>query len=190
MVDQGAVPEAAATLEIELQRVRTLIENRAYQSALTEAQKLAVEAPGNRDVLYSIAVSQCYLRQEPAALETLGRLQALHPDFSRLYQEILGLDKSIRLWDAAAGKPLTTMEPADGGTINVVTFSTDGQTLATAGGDPKIRLWDVASGRQLHAWNRPRGAVLALAFSPRGTFVLAAGSEDGTVQLWEIMPEK
>ena len=45
-------------------------------------------APDNRDLLYSIAVSQRCLRREPAALETLGRLQALHPDFSRLYQEI------------------------------------------------------------------------------------------------------
>ena len=35
-----------------------------------------------------MAVSQRCLRQEPAALATLGRLQALYPDFSRLYQEI------------------------------------------------------------------------------------------------------
>ena len=84
----AAIAGAATTLETELQQIRALIKGRAYQAALAAAQKLATEAPGNRDVLYSIAVSQRCLRQEPAALETLGRLQALHPDFSRLYQEI------------------------------------------------------------------------------------------------------
>ena len=88
MVSPGAVPGTEATLKVELERIRTLIETRAYPSALSAAQALVGEAPENRDVLYSIAVSQRYLRQETAALETLRRLQALHPDFSRLYQEI------------------------------------------------------------------------------------------------------
>jgi predicted Zn-dependent protease len=88
MAGQGAVPGTDATLRSGLERVRTLIETRAYPSALAEALQLAIVAPENRDVLYSIAVSQRYLRQEQAALETLRRLQALHPDYSRLHQEI------------------------------------------------------------------------------------------------------
>ena len=88
IVSQGAVPGTEATLKLELERIRTLIETRTYASALAEALQLAQSAPENRDVLYSIAVSQRYLRQEHAALETLRRLEALHPDYSRLHQEI------------------------------------------------------------------------------------------------------
>src|SRR5260221_9878230 len=88
MVNQGAVPETKPTFKLELERIRTLIETRDYSAALAEALKLAIQAPDNRDVLYSVAVSQRCLRQEPAALATLGRLQTLFPDYSRLYQEI------------------------------------------------------------------------------------------------------
>ncbi len=88
MTGQGAVPETNSALRSGLERIRALIETRAYPSALAEALQLATVAPENRDVLYSIAVSQRFLRQEQAALTTLGRLQALHPDFSRLHQEI------------------------------------------------------------------------------------------------------
>ncbi len=78
----GPVPEA------ELARIQALIEAGSYQGALTAARALAVNAPAHRDVLYSIAVSQRFLRQEQAALETLAQLRVLAPDFSRLYQEI------------------------------------------------------------------------------------------------------
>src|SRR6185369_8172502 len=58
------------------------------EPALRAAQRLASGSPTNRDVLYSIAVCQRYLRNETAALQTLARLQTLHPGYSRLYQEI------------------------------------------------------------------------------------------------------
>ncbi len=74
-------------LEAELSRIQALIESGACQSALAAAEALAASAPDHRDVLYSIAVSQRFLRQEPTALATLQRLQLLHPDFSRAYQE-------------------------------------------------------------------------------------------------------
>ena len=84
----GTVPGAANTLEPELQKIRTLIEERAYEPALRAAQQLASRSPADRDVLYSIAVCQRCLRREQDALQTLERLHALHPGYSRLYQEI------------------------------------------------------------------------------------------------------
>ena len=88
MIGQGALPGTESTLKVALERIRALIEARDYSAALTESSELAAAAPDNRDVLYSIAVSQRCLRQEQAALETLQRLQALSPDYSRLYQEL------------------------------------------------------------------------------------------------------
>ena len=46
-----------------------------------------MQVPENRDVLYMMAVSRRYLNRIPAALETLARLEQLHPRFGRLYQE-------------------------------------------------------------------------------------------------------
>ena len=51
------------------------------------AQELLVEVPENRDLLYMLAVSQRYLGRIPDALATLARLERLHPDYPRLYQE-------------------------------------------------------------------------------------------------------
>ena len=46
----AAIAGAATTLETELQRIRALIKGRACQAALAAAQKLATEAPGNREI--------------------------------------------------------------------------------------------------------------------------------------------
>jgi tetratricopeptide (TPR) repeat protein len=63
------------------------MERRQFADALAAAEALAKEVPENRDVLYMIAVSHRYLNDIPRALETLDRLEQLHPKFSRLYQE-------------------------------------------------------------------------------------------------------
>ena len=67
--------------------MRELLERRELAAALAAGQALLREVPENRDVLYMVAVSQRYLQRIPAALETLARLEALHPDYPRLFQE-------------------------------------------------------------------------------------------------------
>ncbi len=76
-----------------------------------------------------------------------------------------------------------------GGTTNAVrsvTFSPDGQTLASGSADNTVRLWDL---RQPTAAPRVlRGHenwVYSIAFSPDGQ-TLASGSEDKTVRLWNL----
>jgi tetratricopeptide (TPR) repeat protein len=79
--------EANASIEQAVHRLRALQQAQRYDEALHAAEALAETAPDNREVLYSIAISQRFLRQIPAALATLDRLEQLHPLFSRLYQE-------------------------------------------------------------------------------------------------------
>ena len=80
-------PLTPSPVEQEVRRLQDLQHARRFEEALSAAEALAVTVPENRDVLYSIAVSQRFLRRIPAALATLDHLEQLHPRFSRLYQE-------------------------------------------------------------------------------------------------------
>jgi WD40 repeat protein/beta-lactamase regulating signal transducer with metallopeptidase domain len=68
-----------------------------------------------------------------------------------------------------------------------VTFSPDGQTLATVGNlDPEIRLWEVSTGRLIRAFRAPVGdPPTVAAFSPNGAR-LAVACFRGGVQLWDV----
>jgi len=78
---------AASPVEIEVRRIRALLESGRFDAALAAGETLAVTVPENRDVLYMIAVSQRYLKRIPDALASLTRLERHHPNFSRLFQE-------------------------------------------------------------------------------------------------------
>jgi tetratricopeptide (TPR) repeat protein len=79
--------ETPSPIESEVIRIRALLQKNEFASALAAAETLLVEVPENRDVLYMIAVAQRYLQRTPEALATLERLEKLHPEYSRLYQE-------------------------------------------------------------------------------------------------------
>jgi tetratricopeptide (TPR) repeat protein len=77
----------SSRIESEVRRIRQLLEQGGFAAALEASGLLLLEVPENRDVLYMRAVSERYLQRIPAALATLQRLEQLHPDYGRLYQE-------------------------------------------------------------------------------------------------------
>ncbi len=83
----AAATTALSPVAAEVLRIRGLIERQQFAAALKAGEALAVEVPENRDVLYMIAVSRRYLKQEDEALAALERLQRHHPNFSLLFQE-------------------------------------------------------------------------------------------------------
>jgi tetratricopeptide (TPR) repeat protein len=86
-LSENAPSQGPSRVETELLRLRALLENGQLTSALEDARRLLEEVPENRDVWYVIAVSQRYLQRIPEALATLARLEKIHPEYSRLFQE-------------------------------------------------------------------------------------------------------
>ena len=74
-------------VESEVLRLRALMAKGQFDAALGGAQALLAAVPENRDVWYITAVCQRYLKRIPDALATLARLERLHPEYSRLFQE-------------------------------------------------------------------------------------------------------
>jgi WD40 repeat protein len=66
-----------------------------------------------------------------------------------------------------------------------VTFSPDGQLLATGDAHNEILLWQVADGKKLLTCKGHSGWVWSVAFSPDGK-TLASGSEDYTIKVWDV----
>ena len=76
-----------SAVELEVRRVRELVQVRRFAEALTATDGLLQTVPENRDVLYLRALAQRHSGAIAAALATLAALEQLQPRFSRLYQE-------------------------------------------------------------------------------------------------------
>nr|MDZ8041627.1 WD40 repeat domain-containing protein [Nostoc sp. CreGUA01] len=70
-------------------------------------------------------------------------------------------------------------------TIYSVTFSSDGQKLASASGDKTIKLWDLTSGKLINTLTGHTNTVHRVTFSPDGQ-KLASASADKTIKLWDV----
>jgi WD40 repeat protein len=107
-------------------------------------------------------------------------------------------DKTVRVWDAASGKPLLTLM-GHAVAATALAFSPDGKLLASAGcqdarpGDFELMLWDAATGKVVREVREkghrdegdgapPRPFV---AFSPDGS-MLAAPTKDRTVRVLDV----
>jgi WD40 repeat protein len=82
----------------------------------------------------------------------------------------------VRLFDAATGKTLATLERDKGHEHNFIAaaFAPDGKTLASAG-NGGVRLWDVATGKLLVRFP-DWGHVWTLSWSPDGKTLVGGGT--------------
>jgi WD40 repeat protein len=92
--------------------------------------------------------------------------------------------ESWKVWDTASGREL----PVPWGNperLAALTYSPDGNLVATGGKDGSIALWDATTGRQSHAARNRPAAIRALAFAPDGKTLATCGT-DGFITLWDV----
>jgi len=88
----------------------------------------------------------------------------------------------VHLWDVGAARRSSTLK---GGGTAMLTWSPDGRTLATGGGNMKrtIYLWDAGSGQLIGKLDGCSNWLTTLAWSPNAK-ILASISR--TIQLWDV----
>ena len=92
----------------------------------------------------------------------------------------VSLDKTVKIWDAASGKMLHSLEHKE--KVLWASFNKNGSRLATACADKTAKIWDVTNGKILHTLNHDK-EVFRVDFNKQGT-CLATASNDDTVKLW------
>ncbi|KAH6886722.1 WD40-repeat-containing domain protein [Coprinopsis sp. MPI-PUGE-AT-0042] len=95
-------------------------------------------------------------------------------------------DKTIRIWDAETGDPVSYLVEGHESYVTTVAFSPDKSLVASGADDCTVRIWDAESGDEVgDALRWHSRAVSAVAFSPKGD-VLASASHDGTIHFCAV----
>ncbi len=93
-------------------------------------------------------------------------------------------DTTLRLWDAATGKPVRDLVGHDA-PLQSAAFSPDGKTLASGDADGTVMFFNIATGQRIAALKAHTDRCFGLAFSPDGKH-LATAAWDRMVKIWDM----
>lgn len=92
-------------------------------------------------------------------------------------------DRTVKLWDCAAGSHKRTLQ-GHGGYVLSVAFSPDSVILASGSSDRTVRLWGVDEGNHWKTLDGHGGWVNSVVFASNS--VVVSASSDRTIRLWAI----
>jgi WD40 repeat protein len=95
------------------------------------------------------------------------------------------VDNTARVWDVATGKELIKFSHPS--SVTTVTWSRDGQSIATGGSDDVVHVWNPQKDREIRLFPGHRNTITSLAFDPSGNR-LASASDDQTIRIWSMLP--
>jgi WD40 repeat protein/serine/threonine protein kinase len=111
---------------------------------------------------------------------------AFSPDSARLVTA--SEDRTARVWDAATGALLHTLEGHDCG-VRRALFTRDGQSLLTFAIDGTARRWSARTGQLEWTFLGHRDGIWSAQLDPAGERLLTASS-DGTVRVWRAQQQR
>ncbi len=172
-------------------QLRTIVDAKGYVASLAFSGdgRTILCGHGKNTRLWDVATGKVLQTFQGGSFN--GRHFALSPDGRFIAGGGgIGSERTIHLWQAATGKEVRTLQDPDDVAVNVLAFSPDSKTLASAGEfSATIKLWDVATGQLLWQAKGHKGWVGFLSFSPDGK-TLASGGMEGDVRLWEAATGK
>jgi WD40 repeat protein/uncharacterized caspase-like protein len=156
--------------------------------------KLLTTFKGHGDAVLSAAFSEDGNRIVSAGADKTVRAWAVPPPEASGANAIsagtagrlatAGWDGKISLWQQGETRQLIRSWQADSKSIAALSFSPDGQQIASAGDDKIIKIWNL-EGRLQNTLTGHTAKITSLSFSPNGQ-MLASASEDKTVRLWQV----
>lgn len=92
----------------------------------------------------------------------------------------------LKIWDAATGALVRTIENAHSDMVLGVSFSPDGKFLASCGADRFMKVFDVTTGALLKSFEGHTNHVLGVSWRSDGR-LLATASADKTCKVWDFV---
>jgi roadblock/LC7 domain-containing protein len=168
------------------------------QAKIALARQLATQAnlKGNEGNLQEFstlnASSQEFtlkLGLDSLPLKVVSILKGIKPRILRFSpdQKLMAVadDKFLHFFEIDSGKVIKVQFRG----IIAISFSPDGQILATAGQDAMLKIWSAKTAKEIGTLRGHHASLTATAFSPDGKLVVTA-SEDRTIKLWDVRTGK